>query len=1000
METPAACRVSARVLSGALSITLLAAGAAATALAQEQEPELTPEQQEAMAQAEERSFEEEITVTGSLIPRPTLEALSPVTVLGPEDITYTGITRLEDLLTTLPQVFVAQNSTVVNGASGTATVDLRYLGDVRTLVLINGRRMPVGDAFSTVADLNFIPAALVKRVDVLTGGASSVYGADAVAGVVNFILDTEFEGFRGGVEYGAYQHNNDNELTQALNAAMGFDYPTGSSWDGDVVSANVAFGGKLGDGRGHASVYLDYRHIDAITMADRDYTACTVWSSPSGPVCGGSWVIPAGRFIVANRDFTEWADYVLDLPSGDQLRPTTDSDVYNYGPLNYLQRPDERWLGGGFVNYSFNPHVEGYAEVMLMDDYTEAQIAPSGDFGNTAVLNCDNPMLSEQQHELLCEQFGYADDEYANVTIARRSVESDPRYDSLRHTAWRLLAGARGDINREWSYDVYGLHAEVQTPESYHNDLSVERMADALDVIGDPDDPGTWRCRSGNEGCVPWNIFEAGGVTQAAVDYIRTTLHIQSRTETSILDGKLSGDLEGWGWKLPGASEGIQVVLGALYRKEGLVIDPDEAARTGDAAGGGGAVTPVAGAYSVNELYLEGLVPFVQASRGAQDLSLELGYRYSDYNLAGSHPTWKAQLSWAPIVDLRFRGGVARAVRAPNVAELFTSQSIGYGGFDICANDPETGVPNATLEECVRTGVRLEQYGHIMPAPGDLYNVIYGGNPALDPETGDTLTLGIVLTPQGAPGLSTAVDYYDIQMEDAIGWHSAFDIISSCARTGDPVVCGLIHRDAAGSLWLTPDGYTDVTLQNIGALGSRGIDLNFSYLLPVGRAGLLNLSLIGTYLIESSTSDPVLDVDYNCAGYFGDQCGYPNSSWRHLARISWETTFDTVFSLGWRYIGPVTNDDASHDPDTDDPDWIEYERINGIYDFPAYNYLDLSATYTFTTGIQLTVGINNVLDKEPPLAPDYSANGVVGAGFSGTYDPFGRFVQTSVRFTF
>jgi iron complex outermembrane receptor protein len=971
---------------------------AASAVAQEQQPAQATQKEQPIPR-EQREVREEVAVTGSLIPRPTLEALSPVTVLEPENIAYTGVTRLEDLLQTLPQVFNAQNSTWSNYATGTATVDLRYLGEIRTLVLINGRRMPTGDVHSTVPDINFIPAGLVKRIDVLTGGASSVYGADAVAGVVNFVLDTEFEGLKGGIEYGGYQHDNRNELMREINAAKGFNYPTGSVWDGDIVSANAAFGGKFGNGKGHASVYLDYRHIDAITKDQRDYTACTIGTSLAGPVCSGSPTTPAGRFMVFDPDFTDYADYVLDLSKGDQLRPRTRNDVYNYGPLNYMQRPDRRWLAGGFVNYALNPHVEGYAEVMLMDDYTEAQVAPSADFANTSLLNCDNPMLSEQEHELLCTQFGYSDDEYANVVIQRRSLETGNRYDALRHTAWRLLAGVRGEINKVWSYDAYGLHAEVQVPESYHNDLSVGRMADALDVVGDRNDPSTWRCRSGNPGCVPWNIFTAGGVTQEAADYIRTAALTQSRTQTDILDGRLIGDLEEHGWKLPGAAEGIQVVVGALYRKEGLVIDPDEVARHADAAGQDVPLLPVDGAYSVTEVYIEGLVPIVQGSRGARDLSLELGYRYSKYNLAGTHSTYKAQLSYAPTGGLKLRGGVARATRAPNVVELFTPQMPGGSGYDPCQNDPDTGLPQATLEECMRTGLKPEQYGHLLDNPWSYgaANGIVGGNPRLSPETGDTRTFGAVLTPQGIPGLTAAVDYYDIKMEDTIGAYDGTDVMMACMRTGDPRFCGLIHRDATGSLWLTPDGYIDLINQNIGTRRSRGVDVDVSYLLPFGKAGFLSMNLIGTYLIESSLGNPIFG--YDCAGYFGQQCGEPSSRWRHRARFSWETAFSTVFSLGWRFIGPAKNDDASPDPDLGDPSAIAEWKASGDYELPAYNFFDVSVTCNMAKGIQLTVGVNNVLDKEPPLGPGLWAVDF-GPGFFGTYDPWGRFVFASVRFMF
>ena len=226
--------------------------------------------------------------------------MSPVTTLEVEELTYRGINRVEDLLTSLPQVFVAQNSSVSNGATGTATVDLRYLGTNRTLVLIDGRRMASGDAFSTAADLNFIPSALVKRVDVLTGGASSTYGADAVAGVVNFVLDRDFTGFRGGVEYSGYQHNNSNALADSINAAKGFSIVKGSRWNDGPIDFNLAFGSKFADGKGHASFYLDYRKTDSINKDQRDYTNCSVLGfGATGPVCGGSGTWPYGRFIVS-----------------------------------------------------------------------------------------------------------------------------------------------------------------------------------------------------------------------------------------------------------------------------------------------------------------------------------------------------------------------------------------------------------------------------------------------------------------------------------------------------------------------------------------------------------------------------------------------------------------------------------------------------------------------------------------------------------------------------
>ncbi len=334
----------------------------------------------------ERSFEEEITVTGSLIPRADLTALSPVTVMDvQQELTYSGVNRIEDLVVTLPQVFAAQNATIANGASGIATIDLRHLGTARTLVLVNGRRLAPGDAVAGwclyAPDIHQVPAALVKRVDVLTGGASTVYGSDAVAGVVNFVMDTDFEGFRGGLQYSFYHHDNNNATAQDINEERGFDAPTGSTTDGDAINAYFSLGGKFADGKGHAVAYATYRKIDAILKGDRDYTNCAVSAGSDGPVCGGSSTIAQGRFIAYNADGSFNGDYMLG--NGNEFVPRAGT-VFNYGPYNHLQRPDEKFTAGAFAHYTVNDHFEPYIEVMAMSNYTDAQIASTGTFFNTA----------------------------------------------------------------------------------------------------------------------------------------------------------------------------------------------------------------------------------------------------------------------------------------------------------------------------------------------------------------------------------------------------------------------------------------------------------------------------------------------------------------------------------------------------------------------------------------------------------------------------------------
>jgi iron complex outermembrane receptor protein len=980
--------VRAALLGGVLVILFAMVGVGSSAMAQEAEESTgtAAQRQQQEFEAKQAPYTEAVTVTGTLIPRPTLDALSPVSVMGVEDITYSGVTRIEDLMASLPQAFAGQNSTWANGATGTATVDLRQLGTNRTLVLINGRRMAPGDASGVYApDLNVIPAALVERVDVLTGGASAVYGSDAVTGVVNFILDTQFEGFRGDVQYSFYQHDNNNTFAQQINEDAGFNAPSGSTTDGEGWNLNVAWGGKFGDGKGHASAYIGYREMEAVTKSQRDYLNCSVWATDDGPICGGSSTSAQGRFIISGDDY---------IVQGDQFVPRQ-GEVFNYGPFNHIQRPDERWTAGAFLNYKFNDKIEGFAEIMLMNNFTNAQIAPSGNFNVATRINCDNPMLSDQQRQILCTDRGLGPDDYTEsaTSILRRNVEGGARNEDIQHTNFRLITGIRGDINDAWSYELYGLEARTNSNFSYDNDLDIGRMANALDVDGDPNDEDTWVCNSGDAGCYPWNIFETGAVDQRALDYMETVAVMYGITETQMVNLSFTGDLEEYGVRIPSATEGIQVALGADYRSEYLRTRPDYVYGNGLAAGFGGGQPAVEGDFSVTELFAEALVPLVQDVAGAQNLSLELGYRYSDYTTFGAANTYKVMGQWAPMELLKFRGGYNRAVRSANAFELFEPVNFGLGGSqDICSG----AAPTTSEAACANTGVLPGQYGNILENPAGQYNTLGGGNDELDPEIADTVTFGIVLTPPSIPGFSLSFDYFNIEIDEAIGTLGADDIVQTCANTGDPELCGLINRDPDGSLWLTQAGYTETNNQNIGLLTSVGVDMNFSYTFPVGKGGFMTTDLMGTYLMETLFENPL--VSYDCAGYYGFQCGQPNSEWRHRARITWNSNFDLALNLTWRYVGAAEIDDASPDSDIGDPGAMPFNELNGIASTDAWNYLDLSANWTVMKGIQWSVGVNNVLDDEPPLWPDLADDGNLNT--YATYDPLGRYIYTAFRFDF
>jgi outer membrane receptor protein involved in Fe transport len=486
-------------------------------------------------------------------------------------------------------------------------------------------------------------------------------------------------------------------------------------------------------------------------------------------------------------------------------------------------------------------------------------------------------------------------------------------------------------------------------------------------------------------------------VTNEALDFLSLPLILNSGTRTRGVNGTLTGNLGNYGIALPSATDGVRVAFGGGYRQEFLFVDPDLSYRLALGAGQGGPTLPVEGDYDVKELFTEALIPLVQGARGAQDLSLELGYRFSDYSSTGRAPTYKTSASWAPVNGLRIRTGYNRATRSPNVQELFVPQGLGLGGSqDLCAG----AQPTATREQCVNMGVPASQYGLILENPAGQYNTLEGGNPNLEQEIANTFTAGVVLTPRGLPGFTATLDYYKIKVDDTIGNLEADDIMNQCAATGIPALCNLINRDRFGTLWITTDGsdgYIITTNQNVGKLESHGLDVTASYGRSLGRAGVLTTNLFGTYLRNQKTDTGLFA--YDCVGFYGNQCGIPTPRWRHLARFAWDTTFNTTISVGWRLIGSVKNDDLSPNPALGDPANVRALELNFADKIDTFNYLDLSATYRVARNYNFVVGVNNLLDKEPPLGAGASDNDF-GPGFYGTYDHLGRFLFTGVQFTF
>src|ERR1700733_13126882 len=407
---------------------------------------------------------QEVVVTGTRIQSANLISASPVTAITNADIQASGLTRVEDLLNNLPQVFAGQGANMSNGATGTATVDLHDLGANRTLVLVDGMRLAPGvPGGSSAADVNFIPAELIERVEVLTGGASSTYGADAVSGVVNFIMNTHYEGVKIDTQFGDYNHNNHESLYQGIESAAGQPAPSGTVNSGQQKNVSFIAGSNFADGAGNATVYATYDKYNANIGSQFDYSACSLAFVAGAAKCGGSAVAASGNFLAYGSN-GRILDGTVDPKTGT-FRNAVASDDFNFGALNFFQRPTERWTAGFFLHYDLNEHASVYTEFMFMRNQTEAGIAPGGDFGNNLLsINCAapgtagaNPLITAQERSVLCAPALLAAQGPASVAahtlsyyLLRRNVEGGQRLTDDTNDDFRQVVGVRGGFLEPW----------------------------------------------------------------------------------------------------------------------------------------------------------------------------------------------------------------------------------------------------------------------------------------------------------------------------------------------------------------------------------------------------------------------------------------------------------------------------------------------------------------------------------------------------------------------
>ena len=943
----------------------------------------------------------EIVVTGSRIASPNATSSSPILGLTSESLQLQGMNDTGDLVDWLPQQIttgadLSNNSNPLAQPGGITTVDLRGLGPQRTLVLVDGRRLGVGDPNTSnpnpSPDLNQIPAALIERIDVVTGGASAVYGSDAIAGVVNFIMKRDFEGVQVDAQYGFSQHNQHNDYVQNLLDDTTINQPKGNITDGYSKSINILLGGNLADGKGNVTAYLSYLDTDPALLANRDFSACQLQGN--GTRCGGSINSNIIEPLATGVDWAVSGNTLIpwDAANTTSPPPTFNSNRYMYGLLHQGERKQAGVLG----HYDFNDHVEAYADFMFTNDRAYTEIAPSGLFlGDVYFVHCNNALLSDQQRTALGCPAAPTPADTVDIFIGRRNVEGGPRKFLNEHTNYRGTLGLKGKINDVWSYDAYGSYYYTSLYNTNENYLSKLRSQSALD-----------NCVDGAPGCVPWNIWSEGGVTPESTAYIAAFGVSNGTTSQKILSGSVTGDLSSYGVKLPAADEGVGVAFGAERRIDALAYLPDGVLGSGDLSGGSGASPTIDNETNVTEGFVELRVPLVQDHTGAQELVFETGYRYSDYELSGGADTYKFGLQWQPIDSLRLRAAFNHAIRAPTLLELFTPQAVTQTSalsFDPCApTNNRTVHAAATLEECAHTGVTAAQYGDglatntIAQCPSDQCATLLGGNSLLEPESADTKSFGVTITPSVLPDFTLSLDWYEIHLKGLVGVVPQEVTLNGCLTGSNPAYCQNVVRGPAGILFgqtIEGGGWVSATNFNISEGTFTGIDIQGSYRFSLGRHGSLLASLNGVYLDQTTTIPLPGEHEYDCAGLYGNTCGPAIPDWRHTLRLTWQMPSNVNLSAQWRYVGSVTHEQNTSDETLHGPT-VTFGGTLG-----ARSYLDLAGTWAMNDTYSVRMGINNLLDQDPPLV-DTSWSGPGTPNTWGPYDSLGRqvFIAMTVKF--
>ena len=909
-----------------------------------------------------------VTGTGSRIARLDYVSSSPLTTVSSEDIQASGAVTVEESLNQLPQLGLGANKTNAGwGGTGQATLNLRGVGAQRNLVLLDGRRLQPSTT-DNVVDVNAIPTALLSGVEIISGGASAVYGSDAIAGVVNLQLKDDFQGVQLDTQFSRYGEG-----------------------DGATTDIALTFGGDFADGRGNAVLSFSWTDRKGVDYMAREFFR----KNPGGTdfrIQTGTYEMGANLPTQAAVDavFAQYGAAPGRVPVGtttylgfnddgslfsannvpfnylgpDTLLHNTGTQLNNLNQDSLIQVPLERHTAFGRATFDLTDDIEAYGQFTWssLGSYVAAEA------GNASIsVPVSNPFIPDDLRAILASRA----DPDANFIVHKRFGEAGPRTFERDFDTWQFLVGAKGELDAiNGSWDAYASKGRTSVAEANNGAVISQNLSALINAA----DGGAGICEGG------YDPFGLTVLSAACSSYLVATTHNQTEFEQEVVEASLQGGL----FDLPAGE--VRFAAGLGWRRNSYDFQPDYLLSSGSIIG-----IPSRGASggstSVKEIYLETLVPLLYDKPLAHSLDLGLAYRYSDYDLSGGVDTYKVDFNWALVDTLRLRGGYQRAVRAPSVGELYVAaqtESNSYGlvvngqGDQCEAGSPlRTGANAAAVEAlCLAQGVPAALLGSYIDTQRESLATI-SGNTGLNPETADTYTFGVVWTPEGS-GLSLAADYFDIKVTDVIGTLTSAQVLAACfnqdgsnpSYSVDNFYCAQIQRNAeTGRI----DNIFKPTY-NMGSLKTSGVDLQLDWTGTFGSGARIGIGSVVSWVDKYEVQTVKGGVVYD----YSDTVGYV-PEWKAVSHARYA---QGPFGVGlrWRYIGGMQHSSKVTNPASTTPD------------VDSHSYFDLFGNWSFGERLTLDAGINNLLDKEPP-----QVGSTPGSTNSSTYDIYGR--QYFVGFT-